>query len=499
LIATLTFPHLASGGCAPLETDTCYVGLNDVSGLSVETLKLDDADGYLLFGEKVALGGGGLLASPEDSSSAGTFMELALELTASQKWSIADRSGGALEENGLLLGGELSGADKALTVELSKGTALVLENSTEVGSVTIEGPDAGGEHIDNGSVWLEGGELDSLNEEPVDLRNVYFAGTGAVGALTVNNSTLTVGTDTQPVGGIEASGVKLDSNSGVIFEIGGSGATPQADYSQLASSGPVSLDGSSVGVVVVPVSGKCPELVAGRTYSFISTTGGLSGSFDSVPEGAELPLTYIKGCNQQTSKHLQVAYHESGGTQTITATVIETGGLSQPVQHDNPYEKPNAEGATWGPIAAARDIAEAQAKEKAEAEARAHALAEVSSGEVSLAGTGIAVESDGIALVTLGCKRGENCGGKLTLSAQTTSKTKGKKKRTLTIGTAGFSIAAGMTTTVKVKLSAAGRGLLRADHGRLAARLTILQSALATHSQTRDVHLLQANARGSHK
>jgi hypothetical protein len=496
-IATLTFPHLASGGCASPETDTCYVGLNDVSGLSVESLKLDDADEYLLLGERVALSGG-LLASPEDSGYAGTFMEMPLELTASQKWSIADRSGGALEENGLVLGGELTGAGSALTVELSNGTLLGLENSTEVGSVTIEGKDASGEHIDNGVTLLEGGELDSSDREQVDLRNIYFEGVGAVGALTADNSTLAVGTSTQPAGGIEASSAKLDSNSGVIFEISGSGTTAQTDYSQLVSSGPVSLNGSLVGVVVVPVSGKCPELVTGRTYSFISTIGGLSGSFDSVPEGAELPLTYANGCDQQTSKHLQVAYHESGGTQTVTATVTETGGLPQPIQHYNPYVAPNAEGATWGLIAAARDIAESQAKEKAEAEARARALAEVSSGEISLADTGIAVQGDGMALVKLDCKGSASCGGKLTFSAQATSKAKGKKKRTITIGTAGFSIPAGKTATVKVKLDAAGRALLGAAHVHLSAHLAIVQSVpTPTRAQIKDVRLLQQRVRNS--
>lgn len=477
------------------------MGLNDVSGLSVESLKLDDADDYLLLGERVALGGGGLLASPEDSGSAGTFMGMALELTKSQRWSIADRSGGALEENGLLLGGELTGAGSALTAELSNGTLLGLENSTEVGPVTIEGKDVSGEHIDNGVTLLADGELDSSDREPVELRNIYFEGAGAVGALTADNSTLAVGTGAQPAEGIEASTAKLDSNSGVIFEISGSGTTAQVDYSQLASSGPVSLNGSSVGVVVVSVSGSCPELVAGRTYSFISTTGGLSGSFGSVPEGAELPLTYAKGCAQQTSKHLQVAYHESGGTQTVTGTVIEAGGLPQPVQHDNPYEKPNAEGATWGPIAAAQRLAESAAAERKaseEAEARARALADAAVGEVSLVGTSIAVQSDGTALVKLDCKGGASCGGKLTLSAQATSKAKGKKKRTITIGIAKFSVAAGKTVTVKVKLDAAGRALLDAAHGHLSAHLTIVQSAPAPiHSQTKSVHLLQQKARNS--
>ena len=40
-----------------------------------------------------------------------------LRLSQSQKWSIADRDGGAVEENGLLLGDDVTGSDSALTAD----------------------------------------------------------------------------------------------------------------------------------------------------------------------------------------------------------------------------------------------------------------------------------------------------------------------------------------------------------------------------------------------
>jgi hypothetical protein len=154
----------------------------------------------------------------------------------------------------------------------------------------------------------------------------------------------------------------------------------------------------------------------------------------------------------------------------------------------------------WGAIAGARGVAEAKAKEKEEAEARARALAWASLGEVSLIGTGIAVQGDGIGLVKLGCKGGASCGGKLTLSAQATSRAKGKKKRMVTIGAAQFSIVAGGTATVKVKLNAAGRGLLKADHERLAAHLTILKlTPVPEHTQITSVRLSGERPRGKTK
>ncbi len=507
-IETLTFPHLTNSECAAKSpTYTCYLTLNDVGGMSAKSMVLDDADDYLLDGEGIVLGSGGITASPETSGPAVDFILMPFQLSEPQKWKIADRSGGAIEEDGLLLDREVTGSS-ALTTELSYGSTLVLDNDTEVGRVTIEGPVVTGSHIkENGSVFLEGGELDSADQEPVDLRNVYFAGAGAVGALTVENSTITVGNDAQPAGGIASSSVALDSDSGAIFQITGSGTTAQVDYSQLASNGPVSLNGSSANVVVVPVAGRCPELVTGQTYTFISTTGGLSGSFGNAGEGAELPLTYAEGCAQQASKHLQIAYYERGGTQTVTAKVVETD-----VNSYNPYVRAEAS-VEWGAIAGARagaeyqaerHAAEAAAKERqAREEAERKALIERQDAASMLASSltsNITVQRDGAALVELDCTgsaTGQSCVGKLNLSVQARPKS-GKRSHTVTvtIATAQFSIVADKTATVHVDLNGVGRALLRADHGRLGAHLTILQSAPAAHTQIRGVRLVGQPSHG---
>jgi hypothetical protein len=215
-LETLTFPHLANSECtSKTQTDTCYLTLNDLSGLSTESIQLDDADDYLLAGEGIALGSSGITAAPGIGASGykGTFIEMPLALAASQKWSISDRSGSEIEENGVSLGGALTGSPSALNVELSDGPAFVFDNDTEVGPVTIEGANAAGEHIDNGSVFLEDGELNSSNEHPVNLSHVFFAGTGAVGSLTMNDATLELGSRTDPTEGLQASSVKLDSST----------------------------------------------------------------------------------------------------------------------------------------------------------------------------------------------------------------------------------------------------------------------------------------------
>jgi hypothetical protein len=110
-------------------------------------------------------------------------------------------------------------------------------------------------------------------------------------------------------------------------------------------------------------------------------------------------------------------------------------------------------------------------------------------GEIVLASASIMVRSDGMALVKLACKGNEECSGKLVFSAETTSRAKSAKKRsrTVTLGTARFSIAAGKTITVKIGLDAVGRALLGTDHGRVNANLAVLEFAPSpslTHTES---------------
>ena len=122
--------------------------------------------------------------------------------------------------------------------------------------------------------------------------------------------------------------------------------------------------------------------------------------------------------------------------------------------------------------------------------------ATAASGSVSLAGSTITVQRSGEAQVKLACASTTTCSGKLTLTAKVTTR-KGKKKqtKTQTIGTATFSIPAGKTVTIKLKLNGTGRALLSAAHGRLGATLTILKTSPApSNTQTKSVHLAQQKA-----
>ena len=53
------------------------------------------------------------------------------------------RATGHLLENDLYVGGNLTGSGSELTVDMSEGPALFLENETEVGPVAIDGANTG--------------------------------------------------------------------------------------------------------------------------------------------------------------------------------------------------------------------------------------------------------------------------------------------------------------------------------------------------------------------
>jgi IPT/TIG domain/FG-GAP repeat len=119
---------------------------------------------------------------------------------------------------------------------------------------------------------------------------------------------------------------------------------------------------------------------------------------------------------------------------------------------------------------------------------------------VSLRGRRIAVRRRGRAVLKLVWKKGKGsaatCRGRLTLQVKVTAKAKVSRKRrfrTKTIGTASFTIAPGGTKVVTIKLNAAGRSRLRAAHGSLAARLTILVSSPAPRRTQARVVVLRAS------
>jgi hypothetical protein len=144
--------------------------------------------------------------------------------------------------------------------------------------------------------------------------------------------------------------------------------------------------------------------------------------------------------------------------------------------------------------AAAKAQQEKEAAEKSmeeEAAARKTAEEAAAAGSVVLDGVTISVESNHAAAIELTCSDVSRCAGKLTLTVSATAgKGKTPKTKTKSIGTAGFSIAAGAKTTVMVSLNKVGRALLGAAHRGIGALLTIFRASPPPNKvQSQHVHL----------
>lgn len=513
-INTLDLPGLTSAACTPEPApDSCYLSTNDVTGLSADSMEIDDGDSYFLDGETLTLEGGGLTAAPAAGSggSAGDLILMPLQLSAAQRWTISNRSGSAIDTNGVLLGEEVNGPD-SLTVELKSGPELVLANETEVGPLTIEGPNLTGERIDNGSVFLEDDALNSSDRQPVNLDHVFFAGTGTVGALRTNAATLDVGSDTEPAEGLEASSVKLDAESGTLFEIMGDGTTPENDYSQLSSKGPIELAGSLVVVVGKPSEkAACPTLLRGATYTLVSTTDSLSGVFANAPEGGpEIPIDFAKSC-AQLSQTMRIGYKRSGGSETVTGTVEaakqrqeEEGREQADIQRltEEFDRKVTAEAAAKR---AEEEVAAGVAAKKHQEEGlgkQGVLAAKEASPEAVMAGVSLEANLSGAVRITIRCPVGvSSCAGTVTLRTLDAIRSAANAKPArLTLATGSFAVPGGGVKTFTLHLSAKARALLARSH-ELHVRATILAHNLTggTHTGQKVLILRAANAKaGKH-
>ncbi len=135
------------------------------------------------------------------------------------------------------------------------------------------------------------------------------------------------------------------------FAINGVGAIPGINYNSVISSEPIDLEGAAIHIVLSEGEGcESRSLPTGQVYTFISTTGGLTGKFANVPSSGVISLS-VEGdndCVWSNVPEMQLAYSETGPTQTVTATVV--GGSPSPLSEvlvaANPSEPVTNEPAT---------------------------------------------------------------------------------------------------------------------------------------------------------
>jgi ribosomal protein L9 len=223
------------------------------------------------------------------------------------------------------------------------------------------------------------------------------------------------------------------------------------------------------------------------TFKVASAQALLSSpDIDSGP-GASQPLSQYTFTSTKAAATPRTIYWTASFTRTLKDCEEPPVTFTLPPRSLTILPTPAEEAATK------KKQEEEATKKKSEEEATAKKKEEevAAAGTVVLDGLTINVQKRHEAMVSLTCADVAKCAGTLTLTANSTTK-KGKKAKTETIGTASFSITAGKTVTIELKVNTPGRALLNTDHGRLSATLTVLKSSpapLQTHTDS--VHLVQ--------
>jgi hypothetical protein len=316
---SLSFPAL-SPSCGLV----CYVSNNDVSGLSVGGISIDDSEPYDITGDPVALGAGGLTASWGGHTSDEPIFALPITLSSTQSWAI----NGTMELNGAV-----TGSQDGLTIDFKRNSN---PNSDGSSGLYLGGAGLGSGGLEVGPIEVEGVEGDlviesSTNLNATDGNGVDIAG-GAV--LELYGSAHFGPLSTSPDG--EVLIIDRDGPPSVLsvngaaslhgrFEAGIAG--PHSS-SQLLATGNVSIAGP-LSLSQEPASGdSCPDanFPVGSVYTLISAGGALSGRFEGTPNGATRGL-YPDSCHRGpgpiTLARINYTPH------SVTATIIAAPSPAQ--------------------------------------------------------------------------------------------------------------------------------------------------------------------------
>ncbi len=318
---SLTFPNLSS--CP--SGDACYTSNNDLTGVSVDGLTIDDRSPYNITGNGFTLGASGLSTTANGATLADAVFHTPIALGTDQAWSI---TGGTTGSGTVDINGGISGASQALTVNFpSRSAGLNLLSDVEVGSFTAFAAAGGLGHVGLSS----GSSLNGTNGNPVAFAagaSLFDFASATVGPLTVTGGSVNMGTlfGSQPVLSV-AGAVGFNSTSSLFAAIQVPSSAPAAgvNYSQLSASGDISLGGARLTIGEKP-SGSCSALTVGDTYTAVKSTGGsLSGAFSNAPEGTILSASCFSG----TVPRFRIHYTSTSVTATVVAApTISTSATS---------------------------------------------------------------------------------------------------------------------------------------------------------------------------
>ena len=306
---TLVFPTLTAAVCtsAPA-TGTCASATDDVPGLSATGVTIFSNVNYFwdadTNNDALTIGSGGLTDTPAVGAVAGSQdFFVPFTLGAPQTWTI----------NGILsLNAAVSGAADSLGVSLSTATSeLRLSAATDVGPLTITGVSA--TPGSGGSVQINGSDLNAVTGKLVTVHNAGLTATSStsVGPLTLTGGDLTIGTgnDASSDSILSSVGaVKLDSASSLGLYL-----SPGFN-AYLSTGSTVNLGGAALDLMGASGDGTCPPLQYGVVDTLVTATGGITGTFAGIPNGA---VVAVPGCGGGTVAEAVIHYTAT----TVTAAI----------------------------------------------------------------------------------------------------------------------------------------------------------------------------------
>jgi hypothetical protein len=328
-IGNLTFPMLSGYAIAA----------NDLSGLSINHLSIDDTNAYALNGQGFTLGSGGLSVgetAPGKTDSVVIFNPITL--ASSQAWNLSGGGGG----QSVGISGALSGEAANLTVNLGN-TLLNLGDNTptpddELGNVRVSG--AAGQ----ANVFLLNGNLNAKDGKTLTVENAHFETNKATGPLVGIDAALvlgekssvgpltSIGSHLVTVGILNLPSASFDAASFIQFGLTSGGTQAGVDYTQLASSGAVNLGGATVelnGFNSTIQHGMCPTVPLGQVDTLVSTTGSLIGTFGNAPNGATITAAECFNLGphgevlSESTLTFRINYNTTSSPETVTATAVE--------------------------------------------------------------------------------------------------------------------------------------------------------------------------------
>jgi hypothetical protein len=293
--------------------DICYSN-NDLSGASFNSLTLDKQTHYVVTGNGITLGAGGLTTTNSGPFLA-AFWDTPIALSASQTWNIP----GVTTQ--LDVNEPITGSAYSLALAFGNGSGyggqLDIGSDDEVGPVTASG---------YGAIGLEDNSYDSSQQPALNATDgnlVTLDGTdlaafddASVGPLSVTGGGgVDVGDVATPVLSVVGS-ASFASSSGFDSILNNSGA------GELSATGKVSLGGA---LGLYWTLSTCSTLDPGTTLTLIQGSS-IAGEFSNAPQGAV--LQYRCQTNNQPLGSVEINY--TGTTVTATAVTSTTTTLGDP-------------------------------------------------------------------------------------------------------------------------------------------------------------------------